>query len=208
MDFLKQKIVYIIFVLLGIFAFMLIAVIIFYKPPTSNKSSIAPLPTPYKVTRPSPLPLPTDLEKNYSNLNKVVPGKSTLNDVERINGASLSVTTTGEKTYMYYKTPLKSFTNTVLVEKGVVVYSKEYVFGSYRGSVESFKTNFGEPDITLFDKIYEYPWYVYLDKGIAIENDGKDILMVLYFIPQNKDNFIKSFTQELNLSIEPIIIED
>ena len=202
MNSLKQKrIIFVIMALLGIFALILIVIIIFYKAPASNKSAITPIPTPFVVSRPSPTQLPTDLEKDYSNLNKIIPGKSTLNDVKKINGIPQSVSTLDDKTYAYYKTPLEGFTNKVLIEKNLVVYSIENVFGSYRGGVESYESGYGSPDLVLYKEGQEdYPWFVYLKYGLAIENDGHDVLAIVYFVPQSSDSFTKTIAKELKLS--------
>lgn len=154
-----------------------------------------------------PTSAPAGLEKDYSRLSKVVPGKSTLDDVLRINGKPRSVSTVEDKTRLYYKTPLDGFTNEVFVQNNVVVYSIENVFGSYRGSVGSFNSSYGEPDLSLFDKENNYSWYVYLKQGVAIENDGKDIGTILYFIPQDEEKFMSTLAVDLGLTSTPNIEE-
>ncbi|MBI2420506.1 MAG: hypothetical protein HYV38_00265 [Candidatus Levybacteria bacterium] len=157
----------------------------------------APSEAPPKPT-PTPSPTQINLEKDYSHLNKIIPGKSTLDDLIRINGKPASTKASGGKAYVYYKTPLEGFTNTILLENNIVVYSLENVFGSYRGNVSEYEKTYGEPDITLYDRDL-YSWYIYLDAGIAIENDGKEIGTMLYFIPQDKQSFMETIAKELNL---------
>lgn len=205
MDFLKQKgIIFLSLALLGVFVFIAIVFTVFQKEPAPKESPVAPTPTTSVAINPPRTPLPVDLEKNYSNLNKVVPGKSTFNDVKKLNGAPQSVSRLDDKTYLYYKTPLESYINKVLIEKNIVVYSVENVFGSYRGRVSDYSSKYGLPDITLFEKGDSYSWYVYLNEGIAIENDGKDVGAILYFIPQNKNSFMQTIARELNFVSDPL----
>lgn len=205
MDFLKQKgIIFLTLALLGVFVFIAIVFTVFQKESAPNESPVAPTPTTFVAINPPRTPLPVDLEKNYSNLNKVVPGKSTFNDVKKLNGAPQSVSRLDDKTYLYYKTPLERYINKVLIEKNIVVYSVENVFGSYRGKVSDYSSKYGLPDITLFEKGDSYSWYVYLNEGIAIENDGKDVGAILYFIPQNKNSFMQTIARELNFVSDPL----
>lgn len=151
-------------------------------------------------TSPSSLNVP--MEQDYSNLNKLVPGKATLEDVERINGKPNSVKKDAERTFLYYITPLEGFTNAVIIDKGVVSYSVENVFGSYRGTVQSFKSSYGKADIYLYG-VDGYFWHIYLDEGFAIEADRTDILTVVYFIPQAKESFMATLAKELKLLETP-----
>ncbi len=194
---LREKDLILTFVLVGGFVIVVFVLVVLISI-KENASSPSPEEDLSLTATPSPA-LFASLEEDYSRLNKVIPGKSTLNDVIKINGKPYSVSTFGDKTYLYYKTPLESFTNTVLVENDAVVYSNENVFGSYRGNVSDYSSKYGLPDITLFEKGDSYSWYVYLNEGIAIENDGKDVGTILYFIPQDKDSFMQTIARELNL---------
>lgn len=148
-------------------------------------------------------PLPKDLEQDYSSLNKVIPGKSTLSDVKEINGEPESVSRLGDNTYMFYLTPLRGFKNTVFLKGDVVAYSEENVFGSYRGTFESLTTTYGSPSLILYDKETDYPWYIYLDRGIGFLTDERDVLIVIYFVPQDKQSFIEDVAKDLKLSETP-----
>ena len=158
-----------------------------------------------RSSNPSVVVTPGDLNQDYSRLNQVKPGEASLNDVKKVNGEPESVSTIGDKTYMRYKTPLEGFENTVAIQNDKVVYSTEKVFGSYRGSVADFKTKYGEPDLSLFGD--NYSWYVYLDEGVAVQNDGRDIGTILYFVPQTKEKFMSTLARELGLTETPTIEE-
>ncbi|MBI4097460.1 MAG: hypothetical protein HY426_00285 [Candidatus Levybacteria bacterium] len=190
MDFFKEiknKRTLLVFVLVGMFIYAGFMMVVFIL----LKETGSPPPT-----------ISGDISGDYSSLNKVVPGKNTQDEVEKINGKPESVSTKDDKTYMQYKTPLENFINTVVLKDGRVVYSEENVFGPYRGSVSDFKDKYGTPDISLFEN--NYPWSVYLGRGIAFQHDGKDVLKILYFIPQDKETFMRTLAQELGLSVTPI----
>ena len=197
---LREKDLVLMFILVGGFAIVVFVMIILIS---IRETTFSPS-GPGETSPPTATPFPANLEEDYSRLNEIIPGKSTLNDVIKINGKPYSTSRFGDKTYLYYKTPLESFTNMVLVENDAVVYSNENVFGSYRGNVSDYSSKYGLPDITLFEKGDSYSWYVYLNEGIAIENDGKDVGAILYFIPQDKDSFMQKIARELNLVSDPL----
>lgn len=152
---------------------------------------------------PTPFPVPSDASKDYSNLNKLIPGKSTREDVEKINGSPTNVSVFGDRTYLYYRTPLNRFLNTVLIINNKVVYSYENVFGVYRGTLSNFINSYGQAPLKMYTRDEPYTWSIYPDKGIGVESDGSgDILVVIYFVPTTKESFIKNLAPELKLLTE------
>lgn len=140
-------------------------------------------------------------DKDYSRLNKIVPGKSTLDDVEKINGLPAKISIVGDKTYLYYSTPSKDITNKVLVRYGVVVYALENVFSLYRGKYSDYVTKFGNPELNLYSGSAEdYPWYVFLKNGVAIQSSNNYVVTIVYFAPQNETNFMHNIASELGLT--------
>lgn len=182
----------IIFVVIAVFFSVVIAIFIFNSP--DNKRD--------------PLPAQTNsnLERDYSKLDEVKPGKTTFEEVKKINGEPKSVKSEDGKTYLTYKTPSEAFENLVVVENNRVSYTKENVFGTYRGNVSDFKAENGEPDLLLFGE--DFGWSVYLNKGIAIQHDAKDIGTIVYFIPQSKENFMNTIAKDLALTEKPISEEE
>lgn len=146
------------------------------------------------------------LDKDYSRLDEVKPGINSIAEVKEINGEPLTELKKGNKTYLIYKTPSEAFENVVVVEGNKVVYSKENVFGDYRGNVADFESEKGKPDFTLFEDGYR--WSVYLKDGIAINHDSRNIGAILYFVPQTKEEFIKTLAKELNMTEVPTAIEE
>lgn len=167
--------------------FMILVFVLLSKSPTPSTPSVG------------------NLEQDYSSLNELNPGEATIEDVRRINGEPKLISKKGNKTYLYYDTPLEGFSNTVLIENNKVTYSIENVYGSYRGSVSDYKNQHGEPDLSLFGN--NYSWYVYLEIGIALQNDGKDIGTILYFVPQSKEKFMSTVARELGMTETPIAEE-
>jgi hypothetical protein len=166
----------------------------------------------FRITNPKPTALnktqvPANPTQDYSKINSLKPGKSSLQNVKEINGEPDSETVDGESTKLYYKTPLNGFTNEVVLKKNKLNYAVENIFGSYRGNVSEYITKFGEPDLILYDKETLYPWYIYLNKGLAIENDKTDILSVLYFVPSSEDVFMSTVAEELGMLVSPPDVE-
>lgn len=182
----------VLFVIIAIIFSVIIA--IFIINPSNNKSG--PLPT-----------LSNDnLEKDYSRLDEITPGKTTLEEVKKINGEPKSIKNEGGKTILTYKTPSQAFENLVVIENNRVSYTKENVFGTYRGNFSEFKAKNGEPDLLLFSE--DFGWSVYLNKGIAIQHDAKDIGTLVYFIPQSKENFMSTIAKDFALSEKSALEEE
>lgn len=156
-----------------------------------SKTSVAP------VT--SPKPISSDLSQEYSNLNKTLPGKSTISDVIRINGSPVSTRSEGQKTYLYFQTPIFNVVNIVAFKSGVELYALENVYGQYRGSYDNFTKAYGQPNLTLYDHTNSLPWYVFLQNGIGVQTNGKNISKILYFFPQDENSFIDSVAKDVGL---------
>lgn len=166
----------------------------------------------FRITSPKPI-VPTKPQitsnptQDYSKINSLKPGRSSLQNVKDINGEPDSEIVENDITKLYYKTPLNGFTNEVVLKKNKLNYAVENIFGSYRGDVSEYKTKFGEPDLILYDKETLYPWYIYLNKGLAIENDKTDILSVLYFVPSSKNVFMNTVAADLEMLEDPPDVE-
>ena len=126
--------------------------------------------------------------------------------VERINGKPQSVKKEGERTFLYYLTPLENFTNTVVLDKNIVSYSIENVFGSYRGTAQGFRTAYGSPGLLLYG-VDGYFWFIYLNEGLAIETNNRDIVSIVYFVPQTKETFMTGLAKEFKLLEAPLEME-
>lgn len=187
-----------VFIITGFIILVFITVVVFLQKPNQQVST-----TQNKTTI-----VPKDFTKDYSSLNKLFPGKSTKDDVLKINGAPLSTTTNGDETTLYYPTPSKEFKNIVVLKNNVEFYSIENIFNSYRGTYENFQTAYGKPDLTLYNTNEDpYLWQIFLNQGLGVETNKKDIMKILYFIPQTEEGFLSTIAKEQNLSIENITPE-
>lgn len=150
-------------------------------------------------------PLPKTLEENYSSLNKIVPGKSTLDDVIKIAGKPQDTSVENGKTYLYFNTPFKELKNTVLMENGVVVYAYEWIFGNQRGTYDEKTSPLGSPSLTLYtNDVFDPPWLVFLKKGAMMKVSDKIITEAVYFVPQDREAFLRSvIVSDLGLSTQP-----
>lgn len=154
----------------------------------------------------TPLPVPSSFNNDYSNINLLIPGKSTLQDVLNKNGAPFSKTVDGNKTHLYYKTPGTAYENVVLLKDNIVVYALENVFGNYRGNLNSFQKNYGKEEATYYQigqNNSDFPWYMYFKKGIAVQSTSNQITAILYFIPQDKNSFMDNVGNDLSFTETP-----
>jgi hypothetical protein len=154
---------------------------------------------------PHPTPISTGFSQSYDNFNLLVPGKSNLGDIEKINGAAISSSKNGDLTYLYYQTPSKDYKNTVVLKNGLLYYSLDNVFGDYRGNYSDYIASYGQPELHLYNSDLNDPfeWYVFLKIGIGVENSGGGITKILYFTPMSKSVFLNSIAKNVGLTITP-----
>lgn len=182
----NKKIILAIVIIFIVFI-VLIASTLFLQPGNSN----------YTFTRPQ-APTPTNIEQPYSFLNQLSPGRSTIADVDNIAGKPTSIKKVGDKTYLYYNTPVSGLKNSVLLINNVVYYIYEHVFGNYRGTYNDFLKNYGVPDFVLYNQ--SGAWHVFLSKGVVVQANNNLILELVYFLPQGEEAFYKNVAADLGLT--------
>lgn len=178
-------------ILLFILGVLLLTAFIFFLSTTLQKNQ--------KPVSVSPTPTAINFNIDYSSINKIFPGKSTTEDVKKINGEPVSVVVKNDKTYFYYQTPSLDFKNTVVFQNKVELFATENIFGGYRGDYNSFTKAYGQPNLTLYDNTSPFIWQIFLQQGIGVETNGKDILQIIYFVPENENSFMGSVGKELGL---------
>jgi hypothetical protein len=157
--------------------------------------------TPTPVVVFSPTPIPSDFNLDYSNINKLTPGKSTFQDVKAINGLPASTSFSNNNTTFYYQTPSGDYKNIVFFESGIVKYAIEHVFGNYRGDYETYIQKYGQPTLQLYNKTgTDFAWFIFLKQGVGLEVGGNNIMQILYFAPQSKEDFMQNIAAKLNLT--------
>ena len=187
------------FVLFLIFISVAIYLSFTTKSTTPQNQNQNQIPTPIINSRPTPFP--SNFIQSYNNFNQLVPGKSSLEDIEKINGPAISSTKDGNKTYLRYQTPSADYQNTIVLKNGVLYYSLENVFSNYRGSYSDYTTAYGQPGLTLYNKTStDSEWFIFLKQGLGLEVGGNDITQIVYFVPQSKADFMANIALELNLT--------
>lgn len=150
--------------------------------------------------KPTPIPVPTNFNIDYSRLYLLTPGKSTLNDVIKIAGSPLSEQTVGDKIHLFYQTPSADYSNIVYLKNGVVVYVLENIFGNYRGFFENYRKKYGDPDFVAYRNGDEFPWYIFLNKGLGVQSSAGLVTALLHFYPQSEAGFFNNIGLDLGFS--------
>lgn len=198
-NFLTNK-KFLLIIILGVFVIFLFLFFVFVQ-----KNSVkypAPTATPIQTPAETPFPVSSDTSINYSNLDKLIPGKSTLDDVKKLSGPPEKTTISKEETLLYYPTPLERYKNEVLLKNNIVYYVIENIFGDYRGSLSAFQNTYGGNFIKMYKKGEPFTWYVYSAQGIGVESDGTNILIIIHFAPLSEGDFIKNIAPGLGISTE------
>lgn len=146
-------------------------------------------------------PAPEKITKK-AELSILFPGQTKKEDIFKKTGEPSSVETKNGRTYLYYETQNSSFRDVVVLENDIEKYALENIFSEDELSLESSLKSFGE-----YQKYYSetgpFLWYVFLRNGVALETDEKDVLQILYFIPQEEEVFLAFFGEELGIIKEP-----
>lgn len=139
----------------------------------------------------------------YTDINLLIPGKTTEKEVVTLLGKPKGVFKLVGKKYLTYTTPFEGFVNFVVIEGSVVSYALENVFANYRGVLDDYIKKFGKEDAIFYETTDEGIWYVFLEEGVALKTLGV-LREILYFKPQNKSSFFNEFRNEINLSQEEV----
>jgi len=133
-----------------------------------------------------------------ASLSLLVPGLTNRDDVYKKTGTPFSVVTKDDRTYLYYETKNSSFRDLIVLENGVELYAVENIFEDSELSLTSVLRSYG--NYGTYYSEGPFVWYVFFEKGVAVETDEESILKVLYFIPQKESEFLANLAPELNLS--------
>ena len=141
---------------------------------------------------------------NKSDFEKLKPGESSKSDVIRLKGEPVSIEEDGDVTNLLYNTKSEDYKNTVTIEGDKVKYSIENVFDSSRGRLGDYKKRYGEPNLKMYDPYDEViSYYIFLDGGVGISTfNDEDIVRIIYFSPQSREEFLKNIAAPLELGFE------
>lgn len=143
------------------------------------------------------VPQTTTKQTSFSSFS---PGKSSEQDFIKNAGAPASQKSSGDKTYFYYGTKNSGTKDVAVFKNGKEDFSLENIFDSSQGSLDSFRQAFGGGNVYFDGSPFE--WRVYPSNGVGIQTDGKEILKILYFVPNNKDSLDEAI-KEFGLSQVP-----
>lgn len=137
--------------------------------------------------------------QNYSNINKLTPGKSTYSEVLKKNGKPVSEKVDAYTTTLAFETPNSTFENIAVLKNNILEYAVEYVYSSYRGAYSDYTNKYGAPELHLYSDM-GYDWYIFLNEGVGVEASNNEITRIVYFTPQEKSEFINNIATPLNMS--------
>lgn len=144
---------------------------------------------------------PTPAVPRGANFSNLPPGKTTPSEVIRINGQPSSVDMKNGKTYFYYNTQFADLKDLIVFKNDIELYAVENIFEDTELSLEAVLKSFGNYE-TYYSETDPFFWYVFFEKGVAVQTGGKSILKVIYFIPQSENEFLNSVARDVGLSKE------
>ncbi len=192
MNLIKAKLKLILIILLGVAIFIGIFLLVFLKTPSEDKPTKSADRAPIKT-----------IDKNvpyaeYTDINLLIPGKTTEEEAVAILGEPKGIFTLEGKKYLIYDTPFENFTNFVVIQNSIVSYALENVFADYRGTLNKYINKFGKEDAIFYESTDEGAWHVFLEEGVAVKTLGV-LREILYFKPQDQASFFNNFKDEINI---------
>jgi hypothetical protein len=152
-----------------------------------------------KEPLPTPIPLPTGYEQNYSNLNLLKPGESTVEDVIAANGEPKSRSSSGDRVTLTFETPNSSHQNIAVFNNGILLYAVEYVYADYRGNLSDYIKTYGTPEKMYSEPEEGFDWFIFLDNGVGVESSNDFITRIVYFVPQDRISFLQTIGEDLEI---------
>lgn len=140
-------------------------------------------------------PSPTPNAASYKSL---YPGKSTEDDVSKLLGLPLNITTEDEKEIAKYQSSNKYRNNIVIYENGKVAIIKQVINNSDNLNSDYVTGKYGTAPYILYPQYPEdaFNLYVYPQNGIAyLGHTDKTILEIWYFEPTSIDDFVSRWAK-------------
>ncbi len=148
--------------------------------------------------------------KSSYSFQLLQPGISTSEDIEKTLGKPEATENINGETKLIYSTKSLDHKDTIVLENNKLKYSIEKIFDSSMGTLSSYKAKYGNPNLVLFDPEDDVlVWSIFLNAGIGIATfDGNEIAKILYFKPQELDEFMINVASPIGLSKEKVIHSD
>ncbi len=129
----------------------------------------------------------------------LIPGVSTEDQVATALGRPVSSKTIDNQKISDYRSTNQYRFHEVVFTNGKAILIKEIVNSTDNKEADSIKTILGEPDYTLYSKLENDPFnlYVYPEKGLAyIGHPDGTLLEIWYFESTTIENFIADWGQD------------
>lgn len=139
-------------------------------------------------------------EGRKTSFSVFTPGESLKDEVLKKAGAPSLIETEGAKTFFYYTTDNPSLEDVVVFQNNILFYAIENIF-SDELSLESVLSSYGEYK-TYDSEGTPFVFYVFLERGIAVEAGKNSITRILYFVPQEEGIFLETIGNDLGISNE------
>lgn len=147
--------------------------------------------------------VPKPIDK-IASFKEIVPGETSLEEVNRLLGNPTSATTSGNITISDYKSSNEYRKHQVETENGNVLFVKEVVNMTDKINAEEIRKIYGIAPYILYEKSHQNPFdlYVYPSNGIAyIGHEDGTVSEIWYFKTTTINNFISQWGS--NYSKEP-----
>lgn len=144
------------------------------------------------------LVLPAPISAGVADYKSIVPGKSTLEEVNKLLGLPIEQNEKNGKTIAEYESSSKYRNNVVTVQNGVATLIKEVVAATDNKKAESITSLYGIAPYQLYEQrpSSTFDLYVYPNNGIAyIGHEDGTLLEVWYFQPTTIESFSDSWGQ-------------
>lgn len=148
---------------------------------------------------PPPIIVPTIIPQ--TNWQKIIPGKTSKNDLEQILGKPLKTKNEDNITYSFYQSNSKNWPAEITISKlnNTITFVKDYL---PKTKYTEFLQKFGNPELKNLYGLHSqngFLTFVWPQNGIAvIANENLDeVIEVWYFSQTTKDEFLATWGKDL-----------
>jgi len=133
---------------------------------------------------------------------EITPGKNSSADVQKKLGSPIGVTQYSEYNVLQYDSPFPTMPHEVAIDKNnLVIFIKEYLTYDENHRLDQYLDQYQETDLELYAPMISeaVKAHVFLEEGLVIIAHMKNgaVEQKWYFIPTDKEVFIKSWEKEL-----------
>ena len=151
-----------------------------------------------KTKTPVPQVSPTPISTGVADYKSIVPGKSTLDEINNLLGFPIKQNKENGKITAEYGSSSKYRNNVVIVQNGIATLIKEVVTATDNKKAKSITGVYGTAPYRLYDQrpSATFDLYTYPSNGIAfIGHEDGTLLEIWYFQPTTIEVFSSSWGQ-------------